>query len=100
MTMYSSISRAVFLRKVLYPGLFLGGLMLAPIADAVADEDDRYDDEEKQNLKRLAEKYKQRHSDPTGQVRPDLLRQGMEHAQQMPVARSMGGPAVSGQSPR
>jgi hypothetical protein len=97
--MSSPISRAVFLRKLLYPGLVLAGLVLTPIADTVADENDG-DDEEKQNLKRLAEKYKERHRDPTGKVRPDLLQQGMEHAQQMPVARSMGGPAAPGQPPR
>jgi hypothetical protein len=88
----------MFLRKLLQVGL---GLALTPIANAVAaNDDDHDDDDEKQNLKRLAEKYRMQHSDPAGQVRPDLLRRGMEHAQEMPVARSMGGPAVAGQSPK
>ena len=95
MPVFSPVSRALFLRKILQVGL---GLALTPIANAAAaDDDDHDDDEEKQNLKRLAKKYGERHSDPTGHVRPDLLRQGMEHAQQMPVARSLGGPAVAGQ---
>jgi hypothetical protein len=87
----------MFLRRLLQVGL---GLALTPIANAAAANDDDHDDDEKQNLKRLAEKYRERHSDSAGQVRPDLLRQGMEHAQQMPVARSIGGSAVAGQPPK
>jgi hypothetical protein len=100
MPIITSISRATFLRKLLCPGLILGGLVATPISNTVAAEFDRKDDEEKENLKRLTEKYKKRHSDPAGQVRPDLLRKGMEHAQQMPVARSVGGRGTPVAPPR
>jgi hypothetical protein len=102
------ISRATFLHNVLYPSVILGSLILGQIAGAVAgdgDRDDdrainRDDDEESQNLNRLAERNKKLHSDSDGKVRPDLLRKGMEHARQMPTANSIGGPALPAQPRR
>ncbi len=95
MSMSYSPSRADLLRKA-FAVLLLG--VLAPFAASAAEDAD--DDDEKKNLERLAERARQDRSDPTGKVRPDLLQLGKVHAQQMPVAPSIGGPAAPPQPPR
>ena len=100
-TMFTShsVSRACLIRKLLLPILCLGALRLMRAATAAAEEGREDERKETEYLRRLAEKYKEQHSDSMGQVRADLLRQGMDHAAQMPTARYVGGPAATGQPP-
>ena len=60
---------------------------------AAAESDETIGEQPARELNR--QKFLRDHSDPSGFVRPDLWRKGMEHARQMEVVRNIGAGAIS-----
>jgi hypothetical protein len=66
------------------------GVSAIPMAFAQTSNAQDQAQKHQQVREKQQQKFLREHSDASGRPRPDLWRQGMEHARQMPVAANIG----------